>query len=79
MDGTPPGETGTVPQQLCDQDLAGSGEQEEQEQEEGLAPPRPRPACQALQDEALKTDPGDRFIIFPLQFFLVLNKNYLLP
>lgn len=47
VDGPPSWKTGTVPQQLCDQDLAGP---EEQEQEEGLAPPRP--ACRALQDEA---------------------------
>lgn len=42
VDGTPAGETGTVPQQLRDQDLAGSEEQEEQEQVEGPAPPRRR-------------------------------------
>lgn len=80
VDGTPPWETGAVPQQLRDQDLAGSGGAGGAGAGGGPGAARPRPAC---QEEALKTDPRGTGSSFSLCssffFFFVLNKNYLLP
>lgn len=79
VDGSPPRETGAVPQQLCDQDLAGSGGAGGAGAGGGPGAARPRPSLSGGSFKDWPPGTGSSFSLCSSFFFLVLNKNYLLP